>query len=173
MAIEQENKALVAIISQALESVLLKNDASLPEQNDCYTASHFFSLTQAKKLAETAEAKARQMGVAISIAVVDLSGNLVLFQRMPDTVTASVVYAQNKAYTAAIYQWPSHKMDELIQPVSAMTALLNIDPKVTSLGGGLPITINKQIIGGLGISGGALSQDIEIAQYVLRICCGQ
>ncbi len=87
----------------------------------------------------------------------------------------SMSYTPNGLFnhTAAIYQWPSDKMDELIQPVSAMTALLNIDPKVTSLGGGLPITINKQIVGGLGISGGALSQDIEIAQYVLKTCCGQ
>lgn len=171
MSLEKNNDDLAQAIAQALSTILQKQE-SVPESADnWYTDSSFFCLDKAKELALCAEKKAIQMGITVSIAIVDFSGNLVLFHRMPDTVTASVDYAHHKAYTAAIYQWPSHKMDDLIQPASAMTALLNIDPKVTSLGGGLPIQVKGKMMGGLGISGGALDQDIQIARHVLECCC--
>ena len=165
------DKVNIDLIQSVVAQVLAENQpsaASVPNATPCLmTETGFFPLTLAKQMAQAAEEKATQMGVAISIAVVDVSGNLVLFHRMPDSVQASVPYAHHKAYTAATYQWPSGNMDELISPPSAMTALLNIDPKVTSLGGGLPIRVKGRCIGGLGISGGAIVQDIEIGSFVL------
>ena len=168
---EKKNQVLVDVISQVVADILGNND----QQGDAVSEkeNELFHLPLAKRLAQVAEEKARQTNTPISVAVVDASGNLVLFHRMPKAVTASVDYAQHKAYTAAIYNWPSHKMDELISPPSAMVALTNIDPKVTSLGGGMPIKVNGQFIGGLGISGGPIAQDIEVATAVLEAVFGK
>lgn len=168
MSIDQ--KALIKIITE----VIHENPHLVPSEPtlNWYTEDGYFCLAMAKKLAKIAEVKAVEKNCAISIAIVDLSGNLVLYHRMPKSVTASVDYALHKAYTAAMYQWESGKMDELITPQSAMTALLNIDPKVTSLAGGFPITDRGKAIGGLGISGGSLEQDSAIAIDVLQTIKG-
>lgn len=171
MSANKNNDDLAQVISEVLISVLSKQENTQETSNNWYTEDAFFCLNKAKELAECAEQKAMEIGVAVSIAIVDFSGNLVLFHRMPNTVTASVDYAHHKAYTAAMYQCPSSYMDEHIQPASAMRALLKIDHKITSLGGGLPIRLEGRMIGGLGISGGAIEQDVEIARYVLDRYC--
>ncbi len=139
---------------------------------DWYTEEGYFCLGMARKLAKIAEAKALEMNCPISVAVADLSGNLVLFNRMPKAISASIHFAQNKAYTSAVYQLETGKMDKLITPESAMNALIQNDPKVTSLAGGFPITCNGRAIGGLGISGGSLAQDIAIALHTLQTMKG-
>ena len=62
-----------------------------------------FSLEDAKKIVQDAEAKAKEIGVMMNIAVVDVGGNLVAFERMDKAWLGSVNIAINKAYTAVAF----------------------------------------------------------------------
>ncbi len=128
---------------------------------------HTITLGGATALVAAAVAKAREIGVNVSVAVVDESGVLKAFARMDRAGPATVDIVPNKAYTAAAFRTPTQALaqrsqDQLTQAVS----FANL-PRVTLLPGGLPISVGGSVIGGLGVGGGTGDQDVEIAEAAL------
>ncbi|MGH9069105.1 MAG: GlcG/HbpS family heme-binding protein [Acidimicrobiales bacterium] len=119
----------------------------------------------AARMIAAAEAKARQIGVPMNIALVDESGVLKAFSRMDGAALLSVQIAQDKAYTAAGFGMPSHGWYDFIKddPPLAAGAPTGID-RLVIFGGGYPIKVGDAVVGAIGVSGGHYAQDMEVAE---------
>lgn len=127
----------------------------------------------AHEVVAAAEAKAQQMGHPFVIAVVDESGVLKAFSRMDGAALLSVQVAQDKAYTAIGFGIPTDAWHDFIKddPPLAAGAPAGID-RLVVFGGGYPIKSGDAVIGGIGVSGGHYSQDMEVAQAGLAAAGG-
>ena len=108
---------------------------------------------------------AQAMGAAVNVAVVDASGVLAAFLRMPGAPLHSVDIAIDKAYTAVSFGLPTHQWAEALQSHSAAVREgIVLRPRFVAFGGGLPMVEAGQRIGAIGVSGGSEEQDQQIAQ---------
>ncbi|ALF10864.1 cob(I)yrinic acid a,c-diamide adenosyltransferase [Parageobacillus thermoglucosidasius] len=132
--------------------------------------SHELTLEMALKMANVAERKAAEIGVPIVFTAVDASGNIVLLHRMKGALLASLDLSPNKAYTAVALKMATHELAPLIQPGRELYGIqVSNQNKIVTFGGGYPLKINDEIIGGIGVSGGSVEEDMEIAQAVLTL----
>ncbi len=127
----------------------------------------------AHRIIAAAEAKASEIGVPMVIAVCDESGVLKALSRMDGAALLSVQVAQDKAYTAVGFGMPTEGWHDFIKddPPLAAGAVGGID-RLVIFGGGYPIKLGDTIIGGIGVSGGHYSQDMEVAQAGLAVLGG-
>ena len=108
---------------------------------------------------------AASLGASVNVAVVDRAGVLIAFLRMPGAFVHSIDIAIDKAYTAASFGLPTGQWHEALQSHSAAVREGIVRrPRFVVFGGGLPIVVNDQRIGGIGVSGGSEEQDDAIAQ---------
>ncbi len=123
----------------------------------------------AEKLIDAAEKKAKEIGVPMVIAIVDESGNLKAFRRMDDAPLLSINVAIDKGYTAVGFGLPTHEWYDLIKNDGPLLTSVPELPRMIVFGGGYPIKEDNNIIGGIGVSGGHYSQDMEVAEAALKI----
>jgi len=123
------------------------------------------STETAHEMIAAAEAKARDIGTPMVIAVVDDGGVLKAFSRMDGAALLSVQVAQDKAYTAVGFAMPTHGWHDFIKDDAPLAdgAPTGID-RLVIFGGGYPITIDGDLVGAIGVSGGHYSQDQEVAE---------
>jgi len=121
------------------------------------------TLEQAKKVVAAAEAEALSNGWPVVIAIVDSGGSLVLLHRLDNTQLASVEIAQAKARTANNFRRPSKNFEDSVAGGGVGLRLLAM-PGLAPLEGGIPIIVNGQVIGAIGVSGVQSGQDAQIAQ---------
>jgi uncharacterized protein GlcG (DUF336 family) len=124
-------------------------------------------LRTAERAAEAAASKAREIGIAISIAVVDEAGDLCAFRRMDGAPRLTIEIATNKAYTSASFGMPTHAWWDLIKDDAPLLHGITHTPRLVIFGGGFPIMEDGQKIGAIGISGGHYTQDMECAPAAL------
>jgi len=115
------------------------------------------SLDRAQALVDAAVAEARKRDWKMNVAVVDSGGNLVAFQRMDGAMLASIQIAEHKAKAAATFRRPTKEFEVGIN-VMHLNYLLAFDGIIASRGG-IPLIEHGAIIGAIGSSGGADSQD--------------
>jgi uncharacterized protein GlcG (DUF336 family) len=115
------------------------------------------SLDRALKAAQAAVAEAKKRNWKMNVAVVDSGGNLVAFQRMDGAMLASIQIAEHKARAAATFRRPTKVFETGINMMH-LNYLLAFDGVIASRGG-IPLIENGAIIGAIGCSGGADSQD--------------
>jgi uncharacterized protein GlcG (DUF336 family) len=123
------------------------------------------STEAAHRLIAAAEAKAGELGKPFVIAIVDDNGVLKAFSRMDGAALLSVQVAQDKAYTAVGFGMPTHGWHDFIKddPPLADGAPSGID-RLIVFGGGYPLTVDDQVVGAIGVSGGHYSEDMEVAE---------
>ena len=124
------------------------------------------SLEEAVTIIERAEEESKSRKWAMNIAVFDSGANLVAFQRMDGSPYASIANAQRKARTAVKYRRPTKVFEDALQKPENKY-LETIDDIIASRGG-IPIIEAGKIIGGIGCSGGASSQDELICTQALK-----
>jgi glc operon protein GlcG len=123
------------------------------------------TLEGARAILSAAEAKAREIKVPQNIAVVDEGGFLLAFGRMDSAKLSSVEVSLTKAGAAAIRRAPTGP-----SPAADPSVLLSLglaiatDGKLTCLRGGLPLFVDGQCVGGIGVSAGTEDQDVMVAQ---------
>lgn len=123
--------------------------------------------SEAKTIIDGAVKKAIELGVPMCISVVDESGNLIAFERMDGGKVHSVTISQDKAFTAASARKGTHEFNQACIPghennlFGIHTAL---GGRMCIVGGGLPITSNGKVVGGIGVSSGSPAQDLGCAQ---------
>jgi uncharacterized protein GlcG (DUF336 family) len=117
------------------------------------------SLEEAKKIVQDAEAKAKEIGVMMNIAVADVGGNLVAFERMDKAWLGSVNIAINKAYTAVAFNMTTEDLGKELFGIHATN-----NGRLVIFGGGIPLKKKGELVGAIGVSGGAVPQDIEVAK---------
>jgi len=128
------------------------------------------TLEEAKRMLSAAEAKAASLGIAYNIAVVDAGGRLVAFVRQDGALMGSIDLAIDKAVTARIFDKTTAYLASLSQPGQPLFGIEDSNAgKVVIFGGGIPITINGNIIGAVGASAGSVEQDIEVAEAALAV----
>jgi glc operon protein GlcG len=116
------------------------------------------SLEGAKKIVTEAVAYAKSVNApGGSIAVVDAGGNLIYLEKLDNTFPAAAEVSIKKANTAAIFKAPSSKLENSIN--GGRDALITVGH--TFLQGGVPIVIDGQVIGAIGVSGSASAQQDE------------
>jgi uncharacterized protein GlcG (DUF336 family) len=127
------------------------------------------NLDLALELIAASKEKAREINVPMVIAVVDGGGNLVALQRMDQALLVSIDIAVNKAYTAVAIKIPTHELAKIAQPEQPLFGIHNADGgRIVIFGGGFPLKRNEEIIGGIGVSGGSVEEDIQCAKAALE-----
>ena len=123
------------------------------------------ALSTAKELIEAAEQKAHDIDNPMVIAIANSEGNLIAQHRMDGAWLASVSISRNKAYTAAALEMPTHELAEPSEPGNSLYGLQSTDEgRIVIFGGGYPLERDDEIVGTIGVSGGAVSQDREVAE---------
>jgi uncharacterized protein GlcG (DUF336 family) len=121
-------------------------------------------LEVALELISAAKEKAGEIKVPMVIAVVDAGGNLVAQHRMDGALLVSIGISLNKAYTAVAVQMPTHELSAVSQPDQPLFGIHNAEGgRIIIFGGGFPLELNGEIVGGIGVSGGTVEEDIKCA----------
>lgn len=123
------------------------------------------SQSEAQILVDGARSKAQEIGVPMCIAIVDESGNLVAFERMDGGKVTSITVAQDKAFTAAAAKKATHEYNAVCVPGNLAFGIHTmIGGRISVVGGGLPVIVDDDVVGGIGLSSGTPQQDIDCAQ---------
>ena len=120
------------------------------------------SLNLAKTIAEAALAECKGRGFHTSVAVVDRSGNLLVVLRDELASPATIDMAKGKAYTAMVFRSSTADFQKATASDPARLPQRNV-PGILALGGGVPITVNGEILGGIASSGSSQKDDDECA----------
>ena len=119
------------------------------------------NLEQAKIVAAGAQAEAIKNKWPVAIVITDSGGNIVLLHKLDNTQHISVQVAQNKAQTAVNARRPTKKLHDAIS--NGNLILLSVD-NISLIEGGIPIIVDKKLIGAIGVSGVTPAQDAQVAQ---------
>lgn len=117
--------------------------------------------------AQAAVCHAQANGWKINVAVVDRAGNLMAFLRMPGAYLHSINLAIDKAYTAASFGFSTKDWMNMIGHDEGMKLGFANQPRLIVFGGGLPISLENDWIGGIGVSGASEAQDEDCARIGL------
>lgn len=127
------------------------------------------NLKKAKKMVEAAKKEADKIEVPMVISIVDGAGKLITLERMDNALQVSIGLSRQKAYTAVVMRNTTEKVGELAQPGNELYGIeVSVDDLVT-FGGGIPIFDGQEVIGAIGVSGGAVEEDMQVAQAGLDI----
>jgi uncharacterized protein GlcG (DUF336 family) len=128
-------------------------------------AAHTVTLSAAMAILEAARAKATEISVPMNIAVVDEGSNLVAFARMDDAWLGSIDIAQNKAYTARAFDMSTKDLAPLAQPGAPLYGIeASNGGRLIVFAGGIPLISGSRVVGAIGVSGGSVEQDQEVAE---------
>ena len=119
---------------------------------------------QAAQLAVRAAAdKATELGVAINAAVVDRGGNLLAFVRMNGAFLHSISIAEDKAYTATSFGFATEQWGDILKDDRNLREGLMQRDRLVMIGGGIPLVINGERVGAIGVSGASEDEDTVCA----------
>jgi glc operon protein GlcG len=119
------------------------------------------TLEAARTVAAAAEAEAVRRRATVVIVVVDEGGHVVLLERLNDTQVASVDVGIGTARTAAIFRRPSKVFEDQIREGRVAALALT---GATPLQGGIPLVVDGQVVGAIGVSGNTPQEDEDIAK---------
>jgi len=123
------------------------------------------TLEQAEAVLAAAKEKADDIGVPMNIAVVDAGNNLTAFARQDGAWLGSIAIAQDKAFTARAFDAATHELYEKTQPGGSLYGIgVSNDGRVITFPGGIPLTTDDDIVGAIGVSGGEVEQDQQVAE---------
>ena len=123
------------------------------------------NLQTAKALMELIEYRAKQLSMSAVIAICTPEGNMLAVHAMDDSFLLSFEVAMKKAYTAVALKMSTMELKELTKQGATFEGLEASMPQVSAIGGGIPLIIEGEIAGGLGVSGGTGEEDHELARF--------
>ena len=123
------------------------------------------TLDDARVMMAAAEAKAREIGVDMDIAITDDNGSLLMFHRMDGGRITSIDVAVCKAFTAAAARRSTRAYGEVSRPGGPAFGIhVSNQGRFMIVAGGLPVFVNDEIVAGIGCSSGTPDQDEVVAQ---------
>lgn len=157
-------------LQQTTQTVVARYLAAITEKPVATTqpASTGLGFSDVHQLVKLAVEAAMTLQIAVVVALTDRHGNMIMTYRMPDTLLVSSELAPKKAWTAVAMKTATHQLSAAIQPGADLFQLeASTGGKVVSFGGGYPLWRDGQLVGGLGISGGSVEQDMHIAEAAI------
>ena len=124
----------------------------------------YITIEGAKKMMAAAEAEARKNNWNVAVAILDGGGHLLMFQKLDGTQPGSVKVALGKATTAFNFKRPTKMMEEIATSRPVFLAIDGIVP----VQGGLPVIVDDQLIGAVGVSGVKSAEDEQVAQAAIN-----
>ena len=123
------------------------------------------TIEEARTVISAAEQKAQEIGQPMNIAVVDAGRNLKAFARMEDAWLASITISIDKAFTSASFKMSTRDLVDLTQPGQPLFGLNTTNEgRIVIFAGGIPLERNGEVVGAIGVSGGTVDQDQEVAE---------
>ena len=117
----------------------------------------------AKKVVGAAQTEAVRNNWAVSIAVIDSGGHLVMLQKLDNTQLVSIRVSETKAKTALGFRLPTKMLEDAVAAGGAGTRLLALQD-IAPFEGGFPIIVDGKIIGAIGVAGVFSAQDAQVAR---------
>ncbi|HEX7369412.1 MAG TPA: heme-binding protein [Rhodanobacteraceae bacterium] len=122
-------------------------------------------LEDARRMIVAGEAKARDIGQPMNIALVDNGGNLIAFAHMDGAWKGSVDIAINKAFTSVMFELPTEDLAKKAQPDKPFYGIqVSNHGRVMVFAGGIPLKQGGKCVGAVGVSGGDNKQDQTVAE---------
>jgi glc operon protein GlcG len=154
----------VILLSGIVVSAGAENPSALVLKNQTK-----LQLKGAELVLKAAQAKSTELKLAMNIAVVDDGGHLLCFVRMDGARPASAHTALTKAMSAATFRQatgpiPANGEPNLLLSLGIPAAAAANGGKITTLKGGIPIVVDGQVIGAIGVGGGSGEQDVVVAE---------
>ena len=129
------------------------------------------TLEKANRVIAAGEAKAREIGQPMNIAVVDAGTNLTAFIRMDGAWLGSIDIAINKAFTAKAFDISTLALGQNSQPGDQFFGIhVSNHDRVMIFAGGIPLTVDGKVVGAVGVSGGSGEQDQQVAAAAAAAC---
>jgi glc operon protein GlcG len=123
------------------------------------------TLSGAQQVLAASLAHAQRIGVEVCLAVSDRSGALLVFARMDGAPVMSGQIAQDKAFTVAAFKGlPTHQWFDLIRDDPPLLHGIVKTDRLIVFGGGVPVLVDGELVGAVGVSGGSAEQDREVAE---------
>ena len=123
------------------------------------------TLEDARRVIEAAEKKAGEIGQPMNIAVADVGGNLVAHVRMDGAWLGSIDIAQSKAFTARAFDMTTKNLGGASLPDKPLFGInASNQGRIIIFAGGIPLQRGNRIVGAIGVSGGSVEQDQEVAE---------
>lgn len=144
--------ALMTVVA-AMAALLAGPMAMRPALAEELPKESVLPLGVANKAIQAALESCKKDGYRVSVSVVDRSGVLRAMGRSDGAGSHTVDSSRKKAYTAASMRRPTTELADLIMKVPTLQALRDINGDMLILGGGLPIEISGEIVGGIGVGG--------------------
>ncbi|WP_233259850.1 heme-binding protein [Chitinophaga sp. S165] len=124
---------------------------------------------QASAAIGLARSKANEIKVPVNIAILDTGGHLKALERMDGAPIGSLDIAIGKAKTSMLFGINSEQVGEYLKPEAGAYGITNTNGGLVGFAGGLPIRSAGEIIGFIGVSGGAVPQDFLIASQAAAL----
>lgn len=135
---------------------------------------YLITLDKAKQALAASEAKARELGITVSTAIVDEYGVLLAFSRMDGALNISPRFSQAKAHTSAALGLPSGDVAGYVgegKPYQGANTFFAGEWMV--IAGGLPVKENGKVVGAIGVGGSMdVNQDVQCAQEAVNVLEG-
>ena len=123
------------------------------------------TLNQAEHFMGAARAKAADIGIAVSVVVLDFAGHLKAFSRMDGAWLGSIDVAMKKAKTSVLFESETQALWEVCKPGAQAAGLELTNDTLVTFAGGVPLrAADGKLIGAIGVSGGQVAQDLEVAR---------
>jgi uncharacterized protein GlcG (DUF336 family) len=121
-------------------------------------------LAVAQKVLAAATVKAAELGLSMCIAVLDTGGHLKAFARMDRAWLGSIDIATRKARTSVLFEMETEAVWEVCKPGAQAEGLQLTNDVLVTFAGGIPLrTPDGRVIGAIGVSGGQVFQDAQVA----------
>lgn len=143
----------IRIASMAAGACLLSTACLASAQADTLPREAYLPLAQAEKAADTALKKCAQDGYQVSVAIVDRAGVTKVLLHGDGAGPHTLNSSTRKAFTAASLGRSTAELADLIKDKPELAGLRNMDDRILILGGGLPIKIGAELVGGIGVGG--------------------
>ncbi|MCH4008643.1 GlcG/HbpS family heme-binding protein [Companilactobacillus sp.] len=151
------------------ENIFVKMQSSIKNTD----GTSAFDRHNLQKALDAGEKKANDMNVGVTMCITDAYAQPILMYHMPNANMVSLELAPKKAWSAVAMKMPTKDISDQIQPGAPLYQMGGmLDGKLASFAGGNPIIVNNQIIGSVGVSGGAVEEDqavsLTIVNYILE-----
>ena len=139
------------------------------------TASQAAGLTlaAARAMIDAAQAEARVLRVAMSVAVVDAGDQLVAFERMDAADLVGTVLARDKAFSALVSRMPTRDLAPVVQPGTEFYGYDSLaGGRMVVFAGGMPLERDGVLVGAVGVSGGTAEEDQRAVDAAVEAFAG-